>query len=334
MRVSVLINNYNYEHYVGVAVQSALRQTYPNVEVIVVDDGSRDASLEVLKKFAASITLVAKENGGQGSAYNEGFRRSSGEIVIFLDADDWLHAHAVEHIVAAWRLGVAKVQFPMEMVNRDGASLGRRIPREMSDKDALELLKAFGAYNSSPGSGNAFASTFLRRVLPMQESDWRIAADTVPILLAPAYGAIVSLPEPLGAYRLHKRDADTLLMNNAPADLWDEYRRIKQSKEFIAEHLRKLSIDPRRPLLLAPWEARVVAMCVRFGGRRDRLPDSRARIGWFALVSLWLWPKWGLKRKLLQSIWMCLVFFLPSRFARNVAQWHKAATGSPAGKPA
>jgi glycosyltransferase involved in cell wall biosynthesis len=334
LRVSVLINNFNYEQYVAVAVESALGQTYADLEVIVVDDGSHDASLEILKRFAASVTIVAKENGGQGSAYNEGFRRSTGDIVIFLDADDWLYADAVERIVAAWRPGVAKIQFPLQMVDRHGASLGRQIPRDMSDKDALQLVRNFGVYNSPPGSGNAYTADFLRRVLPMQESLWRIAADTVPILLAPAYGEIMSLPHPLGAYRLHKRDADTLLMNNAPVDLWDEYQRIERTKDFLAQHLLELGLEHRRPLLLAPWEARVVALCVRFGDRTGSRADSRVRIGWFALTSLWRWPNWGIKRKALQSVWMCLVFFLPSGIARNVALKHKASVGLPAGKPA
>jgi glycosyltransferase involved in cell wall biosynthesis len=334
LRVSVVINNYNYERYVGVAVQSALGQTYPDLEIIVVDDGSRDASLQVLKKFAASITLVAKENGGQGSAYNEGYRRSTGDIVIFLDADDWLYAQAVELVVAAFRPGVSKVQFPLDMVDRDGALLNRQVPREMSDADALELLQNFGGYNSPPGSGNAYASSFLRQVLPMPEAPWRIAADTVPILLAPAYGEIVSIREPLGAYRLHKRDAGALLMNNAPADLWEEYRRIEQSKNFVKGHLSALGRKFRDPMLLAPWEARVVALCVRFGARTGELASSRGNIGWFALRSLWAWPNWSVKRKLLQSVWMFLVFFMPKDIARHWALKHKALAGRPSDKTA
>ena len=94
MRVSIIIDNYNYERFLASAVDSALRQTHPDVEVIVVDDGSRDDSLLLLQQYGAAITLIAKDNGGPGSAYNAGFERASGELVIFLDADDWLHPTA------------------------------------------------------------------------------------------------------------------------------------------------------------------------------------------------------------------------------------------------
>ena len=66
MRVSVVINNYNYAQFVGRAVDSALEQTHPDIEVIVVDDGSQDDSLRVLQSYQPGITLIAQPNGGQG----------------------------------------------------------------------------------------------------------------------------------------------------------------------------------------------------------------------------------------------------------------------------
>jgi hypothetical protein len=152
-------------------------------------------------------------------------------------------------------------------------------------------------------------------------------------MLAPAHGEIVSLPMALGAYRLHKGDEDTLLMNNAPADLWDEYRRIDASKAFVSRSLVDLGLKPRVPMLLAPWEARIMALCVRFGSREGAARDSRIKAGWFAVVSLWRWPNWGPRRKALQSLWMLLVFFLPTRIARNLALRHKASVGAPAQTP-
>src|SRR4029079_13012949 len=70
--VSVIVNNFNYERYVGQAIESALGQTYPHVEVIVVDDGSQDASRTVIEGFGDRVIALLKENGGQGSAFNVG----------------------------------------------------------------------------------------------------------------------------------------------------------------------------------------------------------------------------------------------------------------------
>jgi glycosyltransferase involved in cell wall biosynthesis len=335
MRVSIVINNYNYAEFVQISVESALRQNYEQIEIIVVDDGSQDDSLQVLRTFGPPVTIVTKSNGGQGSAYNLGFERSSGDIVMFLDADDWLYPSAVSLIVDTWRQGVAKVQFPLTLVDRRGVSLNRQVPRLISDEGALDLLRQFGAYYSPPGSGNAYSADFLRKILPMNEAQWRIAADTVPISLAPAYGDVVSIPQALGAYRLHRRsDDDSLLMNNAPANLWHEYDRIEKTKRFVENALLKLGLNPRMPLLLAPWEARVAVLCVRFGGDgRKPFDGSKMKIAWFALHSLWRWPHWSMKKKAVQSVWMILVLLLPNIWARGLALKHKASVGLPTQPP-
>src|SRR5690606_33971775 len=79
--VSIVICNHNYEHFVAAAVESALRQTYKPIEVIVIDDGSTDGSRERLQRFEEQVRLVFKSNRGQPSAVNAGFHESRGEIV-------------------------------------------------------------------------------------------------------------------------------------------------------------------------------------------------------------------------------------------------------------
>jgi glycosyltransferase involved in cell wall biosynthesis len=104
--VSILINNYNYANFVGEAVKSALAQTYRPIEIIVVDDGSTDNSRAVISEFGDQVRLLAKENGGQASAFNAGFAESKGEIICFLDADDLFVADKVESLVQIYQ------QFP------------------------------------------------------------------------------------------------------------------------------------------------------------------------------------------------------------------------------
>lgn len=97
--VSILINNYNFGHFVGDAIDSALAQTYRKCEVIVVDDGSQDNSREVIARFGNRIKAVFKSNGGQSSALNVGFAESKGDVVCFLDSDDAFLPGKVQRVV-------------------------------------------------------------------------------------------------------------------------------------------------------------------------------------------------------------------------------------------
>jgi glycosyltransferase involved in cell wall biosynthesis len=331
MRISIVINNFNYRRFVGKAIESALAQTHADVEVIVVDDGSTDGSIGEIERFASRVRLIEKKNGGQGSAYNVGYQHASGALVFFLDADDWLYPEAAARVAAAWRSGVSKLQFRLEMVDHEGRPLGRQVPRHLHDREALALLREFGAYGSPPGSGNAYATDFLDRVMPMDEAMWKTAADSVPILLAPAYGEVVSLPTALGAYRQHRPvDDGSLVSNNAPTGLWHEYDRISWTKRFVEECLSRLGQRPRVPQLMAPWEARLAALCVRFGGQTAGAlarPPAAQLMG-FALRSVWCWPRSGIRMKSVLSIWMVGVWLLPRPWAQRLAQLHRTSIGA------
>ena len=334
MRVSIVIDNYNYEAYVARAVDSALAQTHSDVEVVVVDDGSRDGSMGVIRGYADRVTVIDKPNGGQGSAYNAGYARTTGDMVVFLDADDWLYPQAAAEIAALWRPGVSKVQFRLDMVDKAGTLLGRQVPRDMHDKSALELLCAFGAYGSPPGSGNAFHTSYLRQVLPMDEAAWRIGADSVPILLAPVYGEVVSASSALGAYRLHRPlNNGALFFGNSSSGLVDEHDRINACKRMVEAGLLRKGVQHDQPLALAPWEARTLALCLRFGGpdMATRLAGSTRSQTRFALSSLWRWPSITPARRALLLAWVLAVPWLPLPLARRVARLHRQLVGAPTG---
>ena len=89
--VSVIIPCYNAERYVGEAIQSALDQTYPHKEVIVIDDGSTDCSLDVIKSFGISVRWKSGPNRGGCVARNRGLELAKGDLIQFHDADDLLH---------------------------------------------------------------------------------------------------------------------------------------------------------------------------------------------------------------------------------------------------
>jgi glycosyltransferase involved in cell wall biosynthesis len=98
--VSVIIPCYNAESYVGDAIRSVLAQTYPNCEIIVVDDGSTDRSLEVVRGFEPSIKVIAGPNQGGCAARNKGLDAATGDYIQFLDADDMLSPDKIKNQIA------------------------------------------------------------------------------------------------------------------------------------------------------------------------------------------------------------------------------------------
>ena len=95
--VSIIITNYNYGRFLGEAIESALAQTWQHKEVIVLDDGSRDDSLDVARRYP--VTVLAQKNSGLSLARNNALTQAHGDYVIFVDADDRLVATAVERLM-------------------------------------------------------------------------------------------------------------------------------------------------------------------------------------------------------------------------------------------
>jgi glycosyltransferase involved in cell wall biosynthesis len=204
MLVSVVIPNYNYGTFVGQAIRSALALDWPAVEVIVVDDGSTDHSRAVIEEFGDQVTAVYQDNAGQRAAYNTGFARSHGEVVLFLDSDDLVDPALLRELMAVWRAGISKVQFQMKIVDADGKPSGALLPQFHVVPTPAEVRKwvlTSASYPTPPGSGNAYARHFLEQIFPLQGTD--NAADSYCLAAAPFLGDVVTIAKPLVSYRVH-----------------------------------------------------------------------------------------------------------------------------------
>jgi len=94
-QVSVIIPTYNYAEYIEHAIDSVLKQTYQNIEIIIVDDGSTDDTQDRLRKYGTSICYIRQSNQGASSARNRGLNEAQGDYISFLDADD---AYRVDNV--------------------------------------------------------------------------------------------------------------------------------------------------------------------------------------------------------------------------------------------
>ncbi len=103
MLVSIIITCYNHDKYVAQAIESALNQAYPTKEIIVVDDGSTDRSATIIAAYGNAIVSLYRSHAGQCSASNAGFARSRGNIVIYLDSEDYFLPGAVESLAEPFK---------------------------------------------------------------------------------------------------------------------------------------------------------------------------------------------------------------------------------------
>jgi hypothetical protein len=203
---SIVISSYNYGRFLPEAIDSALGQTYPKTEVIVVDDGSNDNSREVIAGYGERVLPVWKDNGGQASALNAGYRASKGEVIFFVDSDDLLLPTAVEKALPFFGdRRVAKVHWPLLAVDDRGRRTGDVIMSPLAEGDLRGAVIRDGPYGYlwPDTTGNAWARPFLERVFPMPEEEFRTCPDLYLCGLAPLFGTIGRIPEPQGCWRAH-----------------------------------------------------------------------------------------------------------------------------------
>jgi glycosyltransferase involved in cell wall biosynthesis len=210
--VSVLINNHNYARYLAAAIESALSQDYPAIEVVVVDDGSTDASRDVIASFGDRILPVLKPNGGQGSAFNAGVAASRGDILFFLDADDAFRPGKLERIVRVFRENGFEtrplmVHHLLSLMDGDGNALdtgahGRTHASPLNLYAFAERYR-FIWNEAGPTSGLSINRRLAALLFPIPEREVRICADDFVIGGASLLGELHSLPEIWADYRIH-----------------------------------------------------------------------------------------------------------------------------------
>jgi glycosyltransferase involved in cell wall biosynthesis len=325
--VSIIIDNYNYGRFVGEAIESALAQTHPACEVIVVDDGSTDDSLDVISRYERDVRVLLKENGGQASAFNQGFAQSSGRVVLFLDSDDMLLPDAVERVMSVFdaRSGISKVQYRLRVVDENGVPSGGVVPPahvRMPSGDLRRYLTRCNFTWWSPTSGQAFSAAVLRSLFPLPEPVLRNGVDYYLQPSVAMLGEIVSLDEVGGLYRQHGSN-DAL---RTELDL-DNIRSFVIRARDVHPHIARVA--GRSGLSGYPTDVRdlldVIILSERMISRKLEPADHPIaddpvhRIARLGVISALTRPDVQLRIRALHAAWFVAMLVAPRRLAAEMA---------------
>ena len=211
--VTVITPTYNRASYVGEVIESVLEQDYPNVEYIVLDDGSTDDTLEVVRRYEGRLRLEAHENMGETRTVNKGFSMASGEIVGVVNSDDPLLPGAISKIAARFvedpELLVAYPDWVM--IDAEGEPIEYI---KTYDYDYLDMLRW---HHCVPGP----AAFFRRRVveeLGGRDPGFRYVGDLDFWMRAGLLGPFVRVPETLATFRFHPDSFSVSQLGQVMAD--------------------------------------------------------------------------------------------------------------------
>lgn len=297
--VSVLVSSYNYAQYVADAVRSALAQSEPPLQVIVVDDGSTDGSMDVLQQAFGEnpmVSLLTQANGGQLSAWVSAFRHATGDIVAFLDSDDLWEPQYLARVRDVY-LARKDVGFVYCNMRRFGQQNDTMLPAG-PDRD-LGYSMLMGAFvqrwQSSATSAISLRRELLERVLNLPShlaAEWKSRPDDCLSYGSEILGARkYYLGDPLVLHREHGKNALAEYGRSPVA-----YYHYMVRSERMLDHYRRLACIDRGWTRLAKAEFRTKPKPTMFEFRayswllwRSPLPLRKRLEHWLSMLKHYLW---------------------------------------------
>lgn len=233
--VSIVVPIYNAEKYLKESLDSILQQTYPNIEIIAVNDGSNDRSASILEEYESRIQVIHQSNQGQSAALNHGWTRSRGELLSYLSADDLLIPEAISHLVNFLNQDLAAVvAYPdYILINSNGQKIQIVKAPPYSELD----LVTKGICQPGPGA-------LFRREGWTQVGGWDLMLRQMPDydfwLRLSLLGHFLHCPQTLAKFRVHETSQSYAISSiekaNEPAFVINKYF---QKREVIPQRIFK-----------------------------------------------------------------------------------------------
>jgi glycosyltransferase involved in cell wall biosynthesis len=332
MKLSVIIANYNYRDFVEAAIESALAVDWPDNEVIVVDDASTDDSRRIIEGFRDRIAAYFRPKSHQLGAHMFGFEQSTGEIIIFLDADDLLEPEVMREVAKVWRPGVSKVQYRMNVIDATGTQLGSAIPQFPLKDDPEKLRRTYlhtMAYTTPPGSGNAYSRDFVREVFSLGPTIPQ--SDAVFATVAPILGDVLTIRKPLARYRIH--DASYSAMRSLDASKFRVFLHQDTEKAHLFVNVsRRLQLPVSRDPLkhsLNHLQYRLASYLVE-PSAHPFPEDTKSNLVFRLMSSATKSSQMPLRDRVILLAWTIACALAPRHYRRNLILWRFSATSRPA----
>ncbi len=271
LKTTCLINNFNYKDYVCEAIDSALSQTHPFDEIIVVDDASTDGSITILQELYGKNSnvkiIIHEQNQGQLAAVTTGFLQSTGDVIFFLDADDIYHHQYLETALNIYNsnpiCGFLSCHMENFKWNKDayrGPSPSQIAEYKKYTQDrgySLIITLEEHIFVGNPMSGNSIRRNYLSKILPCTcIDDYRMWTDNCIVFGSSIFGArkfFVDLP--FIGYRRHGNNDSN---NSFYLDRFKFYQNQVATIRLFTFWIGKTNLDVSQISRLAPYEFKTI----------------------------------------------------------------------------
>lgn len=272
--VSVVIPNFNYAAFLPKALESVIAQTYPNIEILLVDDGSTDGSREAAARFGPRVRIIEANRIGVAAARNRGIKEAKGEFIAFLDSDDaWDKEKIALQVAVALEPGVGMVYTGLKHIDRDGHPIGFAKTGSSGQDVLADMVLMRGPGVPASGSSALVSRQCLELVGGFDEqlttsADWDLWRR-----IACRYD-IRLLPEPLTHYRLH------------PGSM---HRKVDVFERDMMRCFEKTFLDPNAAAIIPLQRRAYSGLFLNLSGSYLQAGQPALSIR-FALKSIIQWP--------------------------------------------